>query len=500
MPLPDSKIANPTPEKSRFRAFWKFGSGWIFSLWVHVAMFGLFGFWFLPQLPISLTAGLDVSIDEPMEDQLEESVEFETEEIDLNEGIEIVEQTDTTLVEQAIDFSSANDLSAEAAPEVSLLEIGTELAPLMTSADASGVGGNGLAGRGSMARAAMLRKGGGNPASEAAVGKALAWLVEHQNRNGSWSFDHRFGTCQGRCGEAGSLDNALAGGTAIALLPFLGAGHTHQSGKYQVVVQRGLNALVRMMEAKSGGGSFMDGGNMYSQGLAAIALCEAYGMTDDPKLQRPAQMAIDFICYTQDPRGGGWRYRPRTTGDTSVVGWQVLALKSGHMSYLRVPSSVVHGASLFLDSVATDQGTGYAYTGGNLDYRKSTSAIGLLCRMYLGWNRQNEILARGVERVAQTGPSKTDFYFNYYAAQLLFQFTGGEGPLWGKWNEQLRDQLVDTQSTQGHELGSWITKESHAVDRGGRHYCTAIACMTLEVYYRHMPIYRTEAVETEFPE
>ena len=42
-------------------------------------------------------------------------------------------------------------------------------------------------------------------------------------------------------------------------------------------------------------------------------------------------------------------------------------------------------------------------------------------------------------------------------------------------------------------------KHTHA-DRGGRLYCTAMAAMILEVYYRYLPIYREQSIEEDFPE
>ena len=222
-------------------------------------------------------------------------------------------------------------------------------------------------------------------------------------------------------------------------------------------------------------------------------------MTNASRLQGPAQLALNFITFAQDPVGGGWRYNPKQPGDTSVVGWQIMALKSGHMSYLMVPASTVRGASAFLDSVQVEGGIGYGYTAGASSYGNATSAIGLLCRMYLGWQHDNEKLTEGVKRIAASGPATDNAYFNYYAAQLLFQYTGGEGELWETWNTQLRDFLVNAQAKEGHEKGSWFLSGGHG-EAGGRLYNTAMCCMTLEVYYRHMPIYQRNAAQDSSPQ
>ncbi|MCA9248113.1 MAG: hypothetical protein KDA42_13385, partial [Planctomycetales bacterium] len=241
-------------------------------------------------------------------------------------------------------------------------------------------------------------------------------------------------------------------------------------------------------------------GNMYAHGLGAIALCEAYAMTKDGGLAGPAQSTLNFIVTAQDPVGGGWRYSPRQPGDTSVVGWQLMALKSGHLAYLNVPPITIAKASKFLDSVQTDSGSAYGYAtpgGGN-----ATTAVGLLCRMYLGWKKDEPALQRGVEKMAKAGPSNSDCYFNYYGMQVMFQASNGgqEGPHWKDWNNKLRDFLVNSQGKEGTETGSWFFKGGHANEAGGRLYCTAMSAMTLEVYYRHMPIYAKAAVEEDFPD
>ena len=42
-------------------------------------------------------------------------------------------------------------------------------------------------------------------------------------------------------------------------------------------------------------------------------------------------------------------------------------------------------------------------------------------------------------------------------------------------------------------------KGDHGSDSGGRIYCTSMATMILEVYYRHMPLYGKQAAEDDFP-
>jgi hypothetical protein len=203
---------------------------------------------------------------------------------------------------------------------------------------------------------------------------------------------------------------------------------------------------------------------------------------------------LNFIAASQDPIGGGWRYQPRQPGDTSVVGWMLMALKSGHMSYLQVHPNTVRGAEKFLDSVQMDSGAYYGYT--SPAKRPSTTSIGLLCRMYLGWNQDHQALVDGVKYLAETGPSKTDMYYNYYATQVMRQF---EGQYWEDWNTEMRDYLVSSQVKEGPAKGSWYFAGGHGAEKGGRLYNTSLATMILEVYYRHMPIYQKQATTEDFP-
>ena len=184
------------PHKSH-RQLLRTGGSWGFSLLVHLGIMIFLAFLFLPELPALVLPNLEAKVDDIQEEELEPIVEFEPEEVELEQEMTFEQQPETALVENEVNFVPAQDLEAMAAPEVEVLDLGSELAPLLTSVDSLGTGGSGFTGRGHMARIAMVRKGGGTPASEEAVASALRWLAAHQNPDGSWSFDHARSRCQG---------------------------------------------------------------------------------------------------------------------------------------------------------------------------------------------------------------------------------------------------------------------------------------------------------------
>ncbi len=177
-------------------------------------------------------------------------------------------------------------------------------------------------GRSGATREYALREGGGTGDSEAAVARGLKWLARTQSPDGHWAVDGAFK-------DKGTRNDVA--GTAFGLLPFLAGGKAHKLLKkqkasenpYDKTVMRGLEFLKRRQDPRKG--DF--GGGMYAHGLATIAMCEAYGMTQDPNLRPYAQKAVNYIVFAQHPTNGGWRYSPGQEGDTSVTGWQVMALE-----------------------------------------------------------------------------------------------------------------------------------------------------------------------------
>ena len=340
-------------------------------------------------------------------------------------------------------------------------------------------------------RVEMIRREGGTTFTEAAVARGLEWMAHHQNEDGSWSLHrfHRTDECDRRCRGAGSVRSDSAG-TSLCLLPFLGAGQSHFSGRYKSTVSKGLRWLIDHqkpdgdLRANSSGNT-----GMYAHGQATIVLCEAYELTRDESLRRPAQAAIDFIIDAQHDRGG-WRYAPGTPGDVSVFGWQMMALQSARVAGLEIPKATFERAAVFLDNCQSQEGALYAYMPDRrYDPTPAMTAEAILCRMYSGWTLRNSNLGAGIDFLLDRNPPRwNDFniYYWYYATQVMHHVGGRR---WKRWNHAIRDILVESQEKRGHEAGSWDPEGPHA-NSGGRLYVTALAVCTLEVYYRHAPIFR----------
>jgi hypothetical protein len=348
-----------------------------------------------------------------------------------------------------------------------------------------------LSGRQEGTRQSLLGAYGGNKLSEGAVQSGLAFLAQQQRSDGSWSL-------KGPNRDGAYNENSEAA-TAMALLAFQGNGNTHKNGQFKKNVQNGVNYLLKVQGPD---GNFYQGGRgnewMYTQGQCTIAVCELYGMTKDSQLRLAAERAVKFCVESQDALGG-WRYRPKQDSDTSVTGWIVMALQSARMAGLDVPKETLDRVSGYLDKVTTD-GSLYAYQITHQPDHVMT-AEALLCRQYLGWNQYDPKLVAGVEYLGSHLPNwlDRDVYYWYYGTQVMHHMGGAH---WKRWNDSLRDMLVEHQEKNGPDKGSWDPKgkspDAWAVrDQGGRLYVTCLSLYMLEVYYRHLPIYGNGASTIE---
>ncbi|HUE72199.1 MAG TPA: prenyltransferase/squalene oxidase repeat-containing protein [Pirellulaceae bacterium] len=341
-----------------------------------------------------------------------------------------------------------------------------------------------LSGRQEGGKKALLAAYGGTETTEAAVREGLLWLKRNQHRDGSWSL-------LGPYADGAPYNDNKVAATAMALLAFQGAGHTHREGEFKDVVAKGWAALLKMQNAD---GFFeCDTGynqRLYAQGQAMIAVCEIYGMTQDKEFKEPALKAVKWAIHAQSP-SGGWRYVPKEDSDTSVTGWYVMGLQSAMMAYLDVEPKALEKISTYLDSAGRNEQSEYAYQTYVSEPDITMTAEGLLCRQYLGWKHDDERLRRGVDLLLENKidykKTPTDSYYWYYATQVLHHMDGSD---WDQWNAVMRVEVPRHQVKTGAERGSWSPVDDEWGTKGGRLYHTCLLIYMLEVYYRHLPIYK----------
>jgi hypothetical protein len=364
-------------------------------------------------------------------------------------------------------------------------------------------------------RSVRAQRIGASAASELAVERALDWLTRHQDDDGRWDGglaryedgtpvkgDDDFTvhcpageTCFGECAYW-EADTALTG---LALLTYLGAGYTHTDSRYADAVGNGLDFLIGQQKPDGDlrGRSQVVG--MYCHAMATLALCEAYALTGDDHLRDPVERAVAFLVRARAKDQMAWRYAPGApVGDTSILGWVVMSLKSAKEVGIPIPgeTSLRRGTLQWLDQVATGQDKGLARYQPWEPVTPTMTAEAWVCRQFLGVGGPGPASTEAAELLlhneSDRGPSNV--YYWYYATLALYQH-GGQP--WSRWNAQMRDRIVGLQRTSGHMTGSWDPDGSQYGAKGGRIYCTALAALSLEVYYRYLRLYDEPKIPLE---
>ena len=344
-------------------------------------------------------------------------------------------------------------------------------------------------------REALVEKRGGSAQTERAVRAALGWLATAQSNNGGWDAS-RFGAGAARVvldqDRRGAGAQADTGVTGLALLAFLGGGHTHSSGAYTHEVAGGLEYLRQRQRAD--GALYGDAelfAQMYCHSMATFAVCEALALTGDERLEPMARAAIRYTLSMQHPTDGGWRYKYGHRGDTSQLGWQLMSLKSAQLAGIDVPPATWTLVDRFLQRVRRGSAGGLAsYQPGTAPSRTMT-AEALFCRQLQQEQQHGNLPAAAIQEAgaslaaALPSASERNLYFWYYATLALHRnqtLSSEATEAWEDWNHALTTTLLTTQQSDG----SWDVNTVWG-GCGGRVYTTALSALCLEVYYRYSP-------------
>jgi hypothetical protein len=493
--------------------------------------------------------------------------------VDVEDLPEIAQATDPADLPETDTESAAPTESRDPTPAVTVGPDGSVGAP---RSGAPSDGGGMLRNRSGRARDQALRRFGGTPEAKSAVEAALQWLKRQQLRNGSWY----------PAEPSSEREEYQVGYTALALLCFIGAGHTHTDGDYQEVVQDGVRFLLQSQRSSGVITTAHSEGPLYNHAVATLFLCELYAMTREPTLLRPCERAVDFLTASQQ-RSGGWDYtaeKESNRSDMSITGFVVMALKSARIAGIDVKLDVWKSAyEMTLDHTLPSGEVYYSMVGRIAVFRRgiTMAAVGALSRMYLGeapdyvhapsepaspgddsdaeaeavaddttsdgeeprrdgdeggrnitgadgglfglpapavplrrtmqWILSNQPdwsrLDGRADSAADSTPNRAglasadnyffQMYYIYYATLAMFEYTGGRGRHWREWNENLLETLIpnqnlDTKPNARRDIhGSWTPHNEWWDEPIGRHYVTCLAVLTLEVYYRYLPLYTT---------
>jgi len=328
-------------------------------------------------------------------------------------------------------------------------------------------------------RMARLKEMGGTPECEAAVMKALRWLKQTQNSDGSW----------------GTADQVAM--TGFAILAYLGHCETPSpahSPEFGDSVARGVAFLINNGMKNNGRMTVHPLTSIrwvYEHAIAAYALSEAYTFTSKmdieiPDLDTVVKKATDIIMDGQGASGGWvYGYAPTEEGDNSVGFWQIQALKAASHTGLWPESKFKRYARKAIGWLEKAQGpNGAIGYRGDSNRSPGLTGGGVLCMQLWGEGRSKAAKA-GLKYVTANqafkwGQPNANLYYHYYNAQALINEGGKE---WDEYNKIFRDELLKAQKSDG----SWDVGAGGSHGAANEHMATCLATLMLEVYYRFLP-------------
>jgi len=463
----------------------------LLSVAMHLLLFLLISL--IPTEPSSANEQVTVitTLDDP--DPVEEIEEIK--EIILEPQKVEVEQPQTSEpVEEVVDIieeavESLNDNVEEVVDlipdEVSNVLDVSNLATLGLSGGASGASGlpSGYKQRSGANKNKALRTGGGGSNTEAAVDAALKWLAAHQEPDGSWIASKYEGSSR--------ADLAT---TALAVLPFLGAGHSETSGQYKNTVRKGIRYL--NIELDKLNGKYRDSGfhNNYGVSIVLMAMAETTIFGSSERTRKHAEGLAKYLLDQWS--GSGWHYHSGGN-DLSVSGWVALGLKSSSsagLSVMNTPQSkaMFDGYRKWVHDVMTDPKTGRGFYSPGSVKHPSMMWVGMFTKQFLGFPKNDPFLTKASENTVEVikggallgGDKPGSLYNIYYGTLSAFQ---QQGDCWRAWNPAMKKTLIGSQHRGDPKQlgGSWDPTTDYTGKSTGRVGTTALFALCLEVYYRY---------------
>jgi hypothetical protein len=286
--------------------------------------------------------------------------------------------------------------------------------------------------------------------------KGMQFLARTQSPEGTWP------------DEPHGDEPALNG---FAVLSLLAHGDDPNFGPYSTTIRRGLDYIVKSMDPRTG----FIGNSMYNHGFATLALAEAYGTVDDPRLGPALQKAVALIVGAQKVNNfHAWRYSPEAQdADITVSGAQMVALFAARNAGMAVPEETIQNGLKFFLSCQTPEG-GFGYIS-PVAPDATRTAIG--CVVFALAKEKNSVSFKNAFAFLKGAQPDRSYpqYFLYYASQAFFH---GSPELWQEWNRANIKTLRSAQTPDGNWEGQL-----------GSTFATSGSLLSLALNYRYLPIY-----------
>lgn len=286
--------------------------------------------------------------------------------------------------------------------------------------------------------------------------RGLSFLTKAQKPDGTWS-DPSYGS-----------EPAVV---ALSVAAMLAHGDDPNTGPYAEPIRRGLNYILSQANKETG----YIGRTMYNHGFGTLALAEAYGMVNDPRIGPALEKAVRMILSSQSRNPfGAWRYSPESTdADTTVTGAQMVALFAARNAGIAVPEAAIQQGVKFLTSCQTGEG-GVGYTS-NSGPNGARTAI--MCTVLALAKEKNSASFKAAFNFLQKAPAEPQYqhYYLYYASQAYFH---ASPEAWRTWNRANIQTLKRDQNSDGSWAGPF-----------GTTFTTAASLLSMALNYRYLPIY-----------
>lgn len=270
---------------------------------------------------------------------------------------------------------------------------------------------------------------------------------------------------------------------AWAVLAIMSAGHRPSDATREGEAVRRL--VERILESgQNVNGNVGYGRLMHEHGMVTVSLCEliasgGYSIREG-KLRTEAESALSQIVASQSPNTGGWGYNlslghGNELGEIIANVFPSMAIHSARSAGIRVPETVLRGATRFAKDLKVGQGFAYQPKSGRRS--KSINLSGVRALQAVG-SREVHLQAAGL-------PSSGESYFHLNMllySQVMSIAGGDEG---ARAQEAVANILLPTQSADGAWAPNNASESAYSTPG-----TTAISVIALGARYHRLAIYR----------